>query len=427
MSAKSVITCDLEGRIETFNEAAVAMFGWSAEEVVGRKRVSLFSPGEVVLQHVPVWLSSAVANGEHRATSVFLRKDGTPFAAQIRITPTYKDKKQIGYCGVTEPLPEVSLKDAAPHIAFSTRVFRWLVVTRAPFLTATLVPVLVGAAWAATTRAAPFPWLAFALALAGALALHVSANTFNDYFDWTSGTDQLNNDYFLPFSGGSRAIELGLVTPRGLFGIAVGALAVAAGCGAVLALQSPVVLAFGALGAFAAFFYTAPPLRLAARKGLGELFVGLCFGPLLTAGTAAALTGEATAASFLIGVVPGLLTTAILWINEFPDAASDLLAGKKNLVVVLGRKAARWGYAALLAGAALTVPALVLAGVVRWPALLTLGAAPLGIFATRTDFRHYEDRLLVSANQATIALQFVSGLLLAGGILWGPRLAALLG
>ena len=38
----SVITCDLEGRIETFSTGAEEMFGYSADEVIGKKRVSIF-------------------------------------------------------------------------------------------------------------------------------------------------------------------------------------------------------------------------------------------------------------------------------------------------------------------------------------------------------------------------------------------------
>ena len=52
----------------------------------------------------------------------------------------------------------------------------------------------------------------FTLIFLGGSFLHLAANTYNDYFDWTSGTDQLNNDYFLQLSGGSRAIELGLIS-----------------------------------------------------------------------------------------------------------------------------------------------------------------------------------------------------------------------
>ena len=58
----SVITCDLEGRIETFNPNAEKLFGYSADEVIGKKRVSLFSPGMVVLGHVANWLDKAKEN-----------------------------------------------------------------------------------------------------------------------------------------------------------------------------------------------------------------------------------------------------------------------------------------------------------------------------------------------------------------------------
>ncbi|MGD9092614.1 MAG: PAS domain S-box protein, partial [Anaerolineales bacterium] len=56
---KSVITCDMEGRIETYNQGAEAIFGYRPEEVIGKKRVSLFSPGQTVLEYVPNWLKVA--------------------------------------------------------------------------------------------------------------------------------------------------------------------------------------------------------------------------------------------------------------------------------------------------------------------------------------------------------------------------------
>ena len=52
---KSTITCDMEGRILTMNDGAVQIFGYSKEEIIGKKRVSLFSPGEIVLQNVAGW------------------------------------------------------------------------------------------------------------------------------------------------------------------------------------------------------------------------------------------------------------------------------------------------------------------------------------------------------------------------------------
>ena len=42
MMKKSTITCDMEGRIETMNVGAEEVFGYPKEELIGKKRVSIF-------------------------------------------------------------------------------------------------------------------------------------------------------------------------------------------------------------------------------------------------------------------------------------------------------------------------------------------------------------------------------------------------
>ena len=417
--AKSVITCDLEGRIETYNQGAEEIFGYRPEEVIGKKRVSLFSPGQTVLEFVPNWLKVASEQGEYRTKTVFLDRDKKPVAAQIRITPTYKDGQQIGFCGITEVLEDVSPEEVAPHISPMTRIFSWFVITRAPFLTAIIIPILVGAAWVVYQGLVqPFPWDLFLLALFAGIALHIAANTFNDYFDWKSGTDQVNNDYFLPYSGGSRSIELGLISEKALFRVATVALAISGLLGLILAYHSgPGILLFGVIGALSAYFYTAPPLRLAARKGLGELLIGFNFGPLATAGTAYALTGSVSAADFLVGIPIGILTTAILWINQFPDEDSDRETGKDNLVVILGKKRARWGYLLLLTVAFGLILYWLAAGLLPTSALLIIASIPLAVYAGRIAVRVYEQRSLIRANAATIQLHLAFGLLFVVGLL----------
>jgi 1,4-dihydroxy-2-naphthoate octaprenyltransferase len=408
----------MEGRIETFNAGAEALFGYTPEEVVGKKRVSLFSPGEIVLGHVPKWLKAAREKGEFETDTVFVRKDGSSVAAHIRITPTMKDGKQIGYCGQTRALPDVDPESVRPKTTVGVRIFKGVVVGRLPFLTATLVPILLAAAYSAW-RGLPLDPLTFALTLAGGIALHLAANIFNDYFDWRAGTDQANNDYFLPFTGGSRAVELGLVQPRTLFGIATGALLAGLACGiALLFLDRPWVLAFGAGGALLGFFYTAPPLRLAARRGLGELASFTCFGPLMTAGAVYAMTGHLGADAGLLGLPIGFLTMAILWVNEFPDAPSDKATGKTHLVVALGTERARWGYVLIVAASFAAAAALVVAGTLPLGALLALLAVPLAAYASMIVVRHYADRTLIKGSATTIGLHLVAGLLMAAGLLW---------
>lgn len=416
-SVKSTITCDMEGRLETFNAGAEEIFGYKASEVIGKARVSLFSPGLTVLQNVPTWLNVARTKGKFEGESVFIRKDGSRFPAKIRITPTKKDGLQIGYCGVTTPLPQSELARVEPKISLFTKVFSALVVTRAPFLSASIFPVLIAGAYAA--QSGELSWPAFILALVGAASVHIAANTWNDMYDWKSGADKINHDYFLPYSGGSRAIELGLITERGLMKIAIGAVVVALACGlGIAALGSPVVLPLGLLGVLAAWTYTAPPLRLIARRGLGELLIGVAFGPLLSVGAVAAVTGSIDPVAALLGIPVGLLTTAILWINEFPDAPSDALAGKTHLVVTMGTSAARWGYVALIAVAFGTLVALVAVGALAPTALLALLTLPLAVRSTIILFREYRSRALVRANVGTIILQGAFGFTLACGILF---------
>jgi 1,4-dihydroxy-2-naphthoate octaprenyltransferase len=310
-----------------------------------------------------------------------------------------------------------------------TRIFAWLVITRAPFLTAIIVPILLGAAWVAYQGGVqPFPSGPFWLTLLAGIFMHIAANTFNDFFDWSSGTDALNNDYFLPYSGGSRSIELRLVSERSLFIVALISLLVSAGLGLALTLISgPGILLFGLAGAFFAYFYTAPPLRLAARRGLGELVVGLNFGPLAVAGTVYALTGQVSLLDFVIGIPIGLLTTAILWINQFPDEVGDRMAGKINLVVMLGLRRARWGYLALLAVAFGLVLYGVWVGFLPIGMAIALGGLPLAVYTTRITLREYDQRSLARANSATIQLHLLSGLLMVLGVLFSVQISRILG
>ena len=283
----SVITCDLEGRIETFNPNAEKLFGYSAEEVIGKKRVSLFSPGMVVLGHVANWLDKAKKNDEGYSTeTTFVRKNGEQFAASFKITATVIKGKHVGYCGRTRELKDVAPEETMPATSLLTKFISIVAITRLPFLSATWIPIIAAVIWGLNANLFDMNWTLFVLVFLGGSFLHLAANTYNDYFDWTSGTDQLNNDYFLQLSGGSRAIELGLITEKKLFQLATVFLVLAGSLGltimASLGENKLGLFYYGLAGAFSAYFYTGTPLRLVSRKGIGELLIGLNYGPLMT-------------------------------------------------------------------------------------------------------------------------------------------------
>jgi 1,4-dihydroxy-2-naphthoate octaprenyltransferase len=405
---KSTITCDLEGIIETYNEGAQALFQYSPDEVIGKKRVSLFSPGWVVLQNVNMWLKHAREDGEYRTRTQFIRKDGSRFNAEIRITPTFKDGRQIGYCGVTVPIEE----PVTPEKKWWIPMVEKMVILRAPFLSASIIPAFIGAAYASTVFDGPaFSSFNFILATIGVVLLHLASNVFNDYFDWTSGTDQANNQYFVKYSGGSRSIELGLITERGTRNLGIGLLTVSTLIGIYLTTQiGPGVLVFGLAGAFAGYFYTAPPLRISARRGLGEMAIGVTFGPLITGGIFYVITGTYSPTSLLVGLPIGLLIANILLINEVPDAEPDASTGKNHLVVTFGKENAVTIYTLAVVAAGGLSLAIAFQLERMW---LILPVVILAIYASYIirHFRKYlHSRELVTANINTINLAIVFGL-----------------
>ena len=415
---KSVITCDMEGRIETFNSGAEAMFGYSAKEVIGNQRVSVFSPGEIVLQNVPVWLAKASKEGEHIARTMFVQKDGTPFNARIRVTPTFangKDRPQTGYCGVTEALDE----PVDVPISWQTKMIKGLAITRLPFISAVLMPVLIAAAYVhqfLLPAGASFPALYAFIAGLGVVLVHLGSNVMNDYFDVKDGTDGANNDYFLQFSGGSRAIELGLISLQNTKRLGLSLLAAGALMGIYLTFQTGwPTLVIGMAGLLIGYLYTAPPVRLVARRGLGELGIALAFGPLVTAGVVYVLTQTLTPMAFLIGLPVGLLTANILLINEFPDAESDASTGKNHLVVTFGKAYASFIYLGILilAFAANLMILGRLPGINVALAVVAASSLTAGLAIFRYIRRNLESRALVAANKNSIALSALTGLFTA--------------
>ena len=371
-SMKSVIICDMEGLITNLNDGAVKMFGYPSKELVGIKRVSIFSPGEIVLQNVLGWLRDANETGEHITKTNFIRKDGSKFAAEIKITPNFadgKDNPQTGYCGITEVIEEeVNIK-----INWVTKIIKGVAITRVGFASASLFPVFSVGCYYAGIGDSLFSPISLTLTTFGILFFHLFSNLYNDYFDVTHGTDEANTEYFnagmdstilqgAQLSGGSRAVELGLISLKGTKSLAnimfILGLVIAAGIlymsflntGSTNNAYYSAIIAL--VGVFVGYFYTAKPIRLSSRYGLGELSIFLSFGPLLTLGAGFAIANESIQLYsnefynlLLLGVPIGLLTTNILFINQYPDYASDKKVGKNHLVVLLGKKASRWIYA----------------------------------------------------------------------------------
>ena len=295
-------------------------------------------------------------------------------------------------------------------------IFVYLRASRMPFLTGSLFPVVVATALAYVTGHT-WNFLFFGLTMLGVGALQVGANLINDYYD-SFGSDPLNRN-FTPFSGGSRVIQDGKMSPGQVKILAYLMLGLGAACGlGLIYLGRPWVALVGLLGLGAALFYSARPLQLMSG-GLGEIIIFLAFGPLLTWGAYYVQTGNFSLLGAAVSLPLAFLITAIIWINEFPDLSADLAAGKHHLVARLGLKTSRWVYAALML--APFVSLFVLIEIFHLPDLIiaSLVPLPLALRAVRLVFRTPPtDPEFVPIQALTIQTHFLTGLTLTLALLY---------
>lgn len=270
---------------------------------------------------------------------------------------------------------------------------------------ASAASMLLGASAASARGPLALGWLG--VTVLGIFSVEVAKNASGEVFDWDSGTDaRIAPEDRSPFSGGKRVLVDGLLTRRQTWGIAIAGYLVAALAGIAIARwREPGVLWIGAAGLALAFFYHAPPLRLSYR-GLGELAVAVCYGPLICAGTFLVQRGEIPTVVVLLSLPLGLLIAAFLWINEFPDAAADARSGKRTLVVRLGRRGASNAYVLIGAASALVLALLPAAGL---PLTVWLGGAAAFRFvpAARILRAHPEDTASVIPAQAMTLQAFL--------------------
>ncbi len=296
-----------------------------------------------------------------------------------------------------------------------SRVKTWFDELRAPFFTASIVPVVLGAviAW---LRVGTFHWGYFMLTLIGGLCLHAGTNVANDYFDYLNGADENNFEFVRPYTGGSRMIQKGLMSPREVLAESLVFFALGSLIGLYLAyVRGPIVLVLGIIGLFSGFFYVAPPFNLVAT-GLGEAIVGLNFGLLMTLGSYFVQAGSLAWEPVVAAIPVATLIAGVLYINEFQDAPADAAAGKRHLVVRLGRKAAVRGYEVIIAVTYLSIIVGVAARLISPFTLLGLITLPIAIKAVRTTRVHHDHYLkLAPANAGTVMIHMLTGVLLSVG------------
>jgi 1,4-dihydroxy-2-naphthoate octaprenyltransferase len=260
----------------------------------------------------------------------------------------------------------------------------WLMLPRFHFIPLTVILVSLGTAIAAYEGF--FRWGYFFLAMIGSLLVHMTVNVINDYYDYMDGIDL--NTQRTPFSGGSGVLISNLLKPKQAFWFATICLLIAMGIGAYFVftkgwLLFPLLLVAG----FSAYFY-----NVCLSKWLvGELFAGLNFGPLLVLGAYYVQTGRYSWEALVASLAPGILTSNLLFLNEFPDREADQKGGRKHLVIALGKKRARFFFVALIAASYLCIIIGVLTKMMPWMALIGLGTIGFGWKAAKGALKYYHN------------------------------------
>lgn len=214
----------------------------------------------------------------------------------------------------------------------------WLILSRPPFHTVGILPFILGS-FLAYRLTSVFNLEVFILGASGVIMIMLSTYHAGEYFDYREDilSNQLHQNQF---AGGSRVFPSGKIPPAIALWTSVITFIVAAAIGIILQFvykTGHYTLILGAPGAFSGFFYSTPPVRL-VKRGIGEIFIGFCYGWLPVASAYYIQTGTITPIIHWLGIPIGLSIFNVILLNEFPDYEADKATDKKNLLYRIGKQ-----------------------------------------------------------------------------------------
>lgn len=301
----------------------------------------------------------------------------------------------------TAPLFPAGLPPAATPPSLPATLWRTL---RPPFLLLTPACVSVGLASASRLPGAVIDAATLALVLGGAVAAHAGVNVLNEWHDAVTGLDERTRR--TPFSGGSGALQARPDARPAALALGLLLLALTAAVGVLLLVQKGLALLplvpVGLAGLALVLAYTPWITR---RPLLCLLAPGLGLGPLMVLGTQLALTGRHSATAWVASLVPGLLASGLLLLNQFPDVAADRAAGRRHLPLLWGRPRAARLFAGMLGGCFAVLAAGVGVGSLPTAALWLMPALLPAAWVATQAVRHADDLpALLPAMAANVAL-----------------------
>jgi 1,4-dihydroxy-2-naphthoate octaprenyltransferase len=248
----------------------------------------------------------------------------------------------------------------------------WALAARPRTLSLSTTPVIVGTAlaWAVERQ---IRWPSILAALIGSICIQLGTNLHNDATGPKRGGDGPDR------VGPLRATASGLLDEAEVNRAACACFAAAALMGIYLVLIGGwLIFLIGVASILSGWAYNGGPLPIASTP-FGELFVVAFFGLAAVCGTFWLCTAKIDPAAANAGLALGLLTGAVLLVNNHRDVEADARVGRRTLAIIAGPIATNWIYAAMmLAPFALLLPighALPRGHV--WPALIPMPLAGL--------------------------------------------------
>ena len=216
----------------------------------------------------------------------------------------------------------------------------WLLAARPKTLPAAISPVILGCALA--YHDGFFYFFICAMTLLAAVLIQIGANFANDVYDFQKGSDREDR------LGPTRATQSGLISPGKMKQAMWKMFALAICVGFYLAFIGgwPIVI-IGLASIAAGIAYTGGPYPL-GYHGFGDVFVFIFFGLIAVPGTYYLQILEVSELSLWMGVAMGMLSTAILVVNNLRDLDTDKLSGKRTLAVWLGKEFSKIQYSILI-------------------------------------------------------------------------------
>jgi len=300
----------------------------------------------------------------------------------------------------------------------------WLAQARANFLMLAALLVAIGLAYAAKYNpTGDFNVLHAILLVLGVVSAHVSVNLFNEHSDFHTKID-FNTDQ-TPFSGGSKMLIQGFTKPKSVMAAAIGTLLFSLIIGVYFAIVSHwSIMLFVIIGGLTIIFYT----NFLAKIMMGEILAGLTLGSMVVLGTYIAMVASPAMSLgeiipqevWLISIPPGILTSLLLFLNEFPDAEADKKGGRMHLVIKLGKKTAAYIYALGLLLTFGTIVILPIVGISSYWLYLALIPLPVAFKAGMTAIKYGDDmQKLVPSMGMNVMVVLGTDLLVAVSVLIG--------